>query len=62
MGKSNQRQVFFEKHIRNEPTADGYVNALKNSPYRTHQRMALVLNPMLESLKKKEDSYENPIS
>lgn len=55
MGNSQQRTLFFEKHIRKQPTAQAYLNALRDSPYRTHNRMAIALseihNQMLEATK-----------
>jgi len=59
MGKSNQRTYYFEKYIKNQPTAQAYLNALRSSPYKTHQRMAVALLPQLEALVKQHSQGEN---
>jgi hypothetical protein len=59
MGHSHQRERFFEKNIRPQPTAELYIKALSNSPYRTHRRMALALNPMLEDMVKQAEEEFN---
>jgi hypothetical protein len=50
MGRSGQRSLFFDKFIRNQPTADKYIYALTQSPYKTHNRMAKLLAPMFDNM------------
>jgi hypothetical protein len=58
MGKATQREIYFSKHIRNQPTADSYLNALKNSPYRTHQRMGFALAQEFEAMIKMHEEKQ----
>jgi len=48
------RQIYFEKVIKPQPTPEEYLSALENSPYSTHRRMAILLRPQLEQLKENE--------
>ena len=42
MGKGTDgRDLYFDKHIRHQPTSEAYVKALAQSPYRTHRRAAI---------------------
>lgn len=50
------RDMYFDKHIRNTSTAESYMDALKNSPYRTHKRMALALKGQYQALLKGADA------
>ena len=44
MGKNTgNRDIYFDKHIRNQPTAELYLEALEKSPYRSHRRYAVGL-------------------
>lgn len=63
MGNSNQRDVYFRKHIQDQPTPEDYLNALASSPYRTHQRMAVLLADELRLLQasvKQSDTLPSP--
>lgn len=60
---SHNRQLHFDKHIRNQPTAGKYVDALLNSPYRTHRRMGRLLADKLKAMVKEEqDKLVNEIA
>ena len=60
MGKN--RDLYFEKNIRNAPTVEKYIENLALSPYKTHRRMSLALLPVYEKLKdglsKEEERFE----
>ena len=43
MGNCNQRTLYFERNIKNQPTATKYIDALWVSPFKTHRRMAKAL-------------------
>jgi len=49
------RDLYFEKHIRNTKTPEAYLQALVKSPYKTHRRMAIALQSQYEELKKAHD-------
>ena len=50
MGRSQARSVYFEQYIRPAPTVTDYMLALTKSPYKTHNRMAVLLMPELDKL------------
>jgi hypothetical protein len=59
---SRARDLYFRKYIEDTPTAEAYMEALKNSPYRKHKRIAIALRPQYETikaLKEKESAIEN---
>jgi hypothetical protein len=66
----NNRDMYFDKHIRNTKTANAYLMALKSSPYRTHRRMGFALEkqfPTVRSVENfvneqgfKKEQHENP--
>jgi hypothetical protein len=43
VGTSYRRDLYFDKHIKNQPTGKAYLEALIKSPYRTHQRIGSAL-------------------
>jgi hypothetical protein len=43
LGRSLNKELYFRKEIQNKPTAQSYLEALNNSPYKTHKRMAVAL-------------------
>ena len=53
MGRSLGRERHFEKYIRNTPDHITFISALGKSPYRTHQRMAKNLVPLVEGMEAK---------
>lgn len=52
MGRANARTQYFEKIIKPAPNVTDYIKALQDSPYKTHRRMAVLLAPELEALRK----------
>lgn len=52
---SGNRQLYFDKNIRNTKTPEEYLKALAGSPYRTHRRMAVALQEQFKQLKKMRD-------
>ena len=54
MGKSNKRDQYFNTHIRNQPTATSYLQALFLSPYNTHKRIAIALQELHAQLIEEE--------
>lgn len=54
MGRSQNRQLHFDKNIRNQPTAEKYINALYASPYRMHKRMARLLHEKYKVMMKEQ--------
>ena len=59
MSNSINRNIYFEKYIRNAPNAEKYMTALFLSPYRTHKRMAYALGPEFERLLKEKELNES---
>lgn len=55
MGKALNRIVYFDSHIKNQPTAEEYLKALNSSPYRTHQRMAVALLGMYKDMSEQQE-------
>lgn len=55
MGKSNLRDLYFNKYIKNQPTPQAYIQALQHSPYRTHNRMAVLLGAKLQELQRERE-------
>ena len=47
---SANRDLYFQRHIKSATSAEGYIQALRNSPYRTHRRMSVLLQAQLERL------------
>jgi hypothetical protein len=50
LGKSLQRNRYFDTIIKPQPTPQAYLTALAESPYRTHRRMAVALLPVFKDL------------
>lgn len=48
----NNRDLYFDKHIKNTPDADSYLKALAASPYKTHRRIAKQLHHQYVGLMK----------
>lgn len=64
MGNNNHnRQLYFDKYIRNTKTPEEYIEALKKSPYRTHnraaERLAVMLNDMIMEREKNADTEKH---
>lgn len=58
MGTSHQRDLYFNKYIKNQPTPASYLKALLTSPYRTHQRMGQLLQRQYEAMLKEQHNQE----
>ena len=50
MGRSLAREQYFNHYCKPAPTASEYIKALRESPYKTHRRMAVLLMPELEKM------------
>lgn len=55
-GRSVARDIYFEKHIRPAENASQYLQALLNSPYRTHRRMGIALQETYKDLVKQNSN------
>lgn len=56
--KSSERSLYFEKKIKPQPTPQEYLVALATSPYKTHRRMAVALQPILDNLIKEKQEQD----
>jgi hypothetical protein len=54
MGKSKARDDYYRKHIEVHETFAGMLQALKDSPYRTHRRKGRDLERAIGGLKELE--------
>jgi len=52
--------LYFERVIRDQPTADLYMKALYDSPYKTHKRMAVALYGMYRGITDEMDKFSIP--
>jgi hypothetical protein len=59
MGQSNGRDAYFSKNIKSVETPTGYIQALKDSPYKTHKRMAVALEHEFCELLAQKEANEN---
>jgi len=60
MGSATNRNLYFEREIRMQPTPDLYMKALHDSPYRTHRRMAVALYGMYKGISEEVDKFSIP--
>lgn len=50
------RTAYFDKYIRYQKTSEGYLMALRTSPFKTHRNAAQVLQGELKQLKEQHAS------
>lgn len=55
MGKSSNRSLYFDKHIKNLESPEDYLLALAKSPYSTHRKLSLLLNAQFKILKENHE-------
>lgn len=58
---SKNRDLYFNKYCRFAQDVPTYIAGLRNSPYKTHQRMAVALIPELKRLISEQQDLINDV-